>query len=126
MSEPIKPDLILHLKRPWFAKVWNGEKDTEFRVKKEYWDSRIPKLGQRFFVEFRLTMRNGPRMLAQVSGVEIGKCPYPGWSGEFYCMRFEVVQHSLFQDGLYIPFLDGVPRMKEKANRSRKSLPKAR
>lgn len=98
MGEPVKPDLVLHLKRPWFAKVWNGEKDTEFRVKKEYWDSRIPKLGQRFFVEFRLTMRNGPRMLAQVSGVEIGKCPYPGWSGEFYCMRFEVVQHSLFQN----------------------------
>lgn len=26
MSETIKPDLVLNMKREWLAKVWNGEK----------------------------------------------------------------------------------------------------
>ena len=36
MSEQIKPDLILNMKREWFAKIWNGEKTVEYRDFTEY------------------------------------------------------------------------------------------
>ena len=31
MSEAIKPDLVLPMKRCWFARIWNGEKTVEIR-----------------------------------------------------------------------------------------------
>lgn len=117
MSEAIKPDLVLPLTRAWFAKIWNGEKRTEYRAVKPYWTKRIrawiddnaPR-----FILFQIGYaKTGPRMLAQTKGVDIGPCPYPGWRGDYYRIRFEIVQPYMFDEGTYYPMAE-MPRMKEK------------
>ena len=117
MGEIIKPDLVLPLKRQWFAKIWNGEKQTEYREVKPYWTRRIGAwVGDNAprFIMFQIGYADyGPRMLVQTSGVDIGPCPYPGWAGDYYRIRFDVVQPYFFADGTYYP-LEEMPRMKEK------------
>ena len=117
MSETVKPDTHLVLKRKWFAKIWNGEKTVEYRSLTPYWKRRLEKLGQRFFVEFMWGMKkNGPRILCQVHKVDIGKCPYPGWPGKFYRIHFVLIQAFMKVDGVYFPFLE-IPRMKEQGGK---------
>lgn len=117
MSEQIKPDIILPLKRVWFAKIWNGEKTVEYREVKPYWEKRIgswvgdnsPK-----FVLFQIGyMKNGPRILVQVSNTDIGPCPYVGWCGNFYRIHFSIICPYWKQDGNFFP-MESMPRMKEK------------
>ena len=117
MGESIKPDLVLPLTRKWFAKIWNGEKTTEYREVKPYWTRRIgvwvcdnaPR-----FILFQIGYaKDGPRLLVQTSGVDIGPCPYPGWRGDYYRIRFDVVQPYIVAEGMIYP-LEEMPRMKEK------------
>ena len=117
MSEDIKPDLVLPLKRKWFAEIWNGEKRTEYRAVKPYWTKRIglwlfddtPR-----FIMFQIGYAKvGPRLFVQTTGIDVGKCPYPGWSGYYYRIHFDVVQPCVFCEGVYYPLAD-MPRMKEK------------
>lgn len=117
MSEQIKPDIILPLKREWFAKIWNGEKTVEYREVKPYWEKRIgawvgdnsPK-----FVLFQLGYtKDGPRILVQVSKTDIGPCPYVGWCGNFYRIHFSIVGPYWKQDGEFFP-MESMPRMEEK------------
>ena len=116
MSEAIKPDLVLPLKRKWFAKIWNGEKRTEYREVKPYWTRRIGKwIGDNLprFILFQIGYaKDGPRLLVQTTGVDIGRCPYSGWRGNFYRIRFEVIQPYMRADGVYIPMME-MPKMKE-------------
>ena len=116
MSEQIKPDIILPLKRVWFAKIWNGEKTVEYRKVKPYWEQRIgawvgdtsPK-----FVLFQLGyMKDGPRSLVQVAKTDIGPCPYAGWCGNFYRIHFSIVGPYWKQDGKFFP-MESMPRMSE-------------
>ena len=46
-------------------------------------------------------------------GVDIGPCPYPGWRGDYYHIRFDVVQPYIVAEGMIYP-LEEMPRMKEK------------
>ena len=116
MSEPIKPDLILPLKRMWFAKIWNGEKQTEYREVKPYWTKRIGSwVGDNTprFIVFQIGyQKDGLRLLVQTAGVDIGPCPYTGWEGDYYRIRFEVVQPFIRSFGTNIPVFE-MPRMKE-------------
>lgn len=116
MSEKIKPDLILNMKREWFAKIWNGEKTIEYRERKPYWDKRIGNwVGQRgkFVLMVLGYQRRTPAMLLQVDRVSIGECPYEGWGGEYYQLHFAVVGYY-FKDGdAYTPVMGFIP-MKEK------------
>ena len=117
MGETIKPDLVLPLKRQWFAKIWNGEKKVEYREVKPYWTRRIGGwVGNNTprFILFQIGyMKDGPRLLVQTSGIDIGRCPYPGWSGDYYRINFEIVQPYFMADGTNYP-LEEMPRMKEK------------
>ncbi len=126
MSEQIKPDLYLNMKREWFAKIWNGEKTVEYREFKPHWIRRIGDWANAApltkFVEMRLGYyRNAPAMLIQVYRVDIGKCPYPGWDGQYYRLHFEVVMYYVRNGIEYWPMLNP-PRMKERrdANVSRR------
>ena len=117
MSEAIKPDLVLPLTRLWFAKIWNGEKRTEYRKVKPYWTKRIGAwVGDNAprFILFQIGYaKDGPRLLVQTTGVDVGPCPYPGWSGDFYRLNFEIVQPYMRADGVNFPMME-MPRMKEK------------
>lgn len=115
--ESIKPDLVLPLKREWFARIWNGAKRTEYREVKPYWTRRIGEWvgdGRPHFIEFRLGYgKYGPRMLVQTSCVDIGPCPYPEWRGDYYRIDFDIVQPYIVADGYIFP-LEDMPKMKER------------
>ena len=117
MGESIKPDLVLPLTRQWFAKIWNGEKTTEYREVKPYWTRRIGAwVGDNAprFILFQIGYaKDGPRLLVQTSGVDIGPCPYPGCRGDYYRIRFGIVQPYIVAEGMIYP-LEEMPRMKEK------------
>lgn len=117
MGEPISPDLTLPLKREWFAAIWNGEKTVEYREVKPFWIKRIGEWSNDWrgkFIMFQMGyLANGPRMLVQVTGFDVGPCPYAGWDGEYYRIKFEVVQHYMKQDGIFFPMIE-VPKMKPK------------
>lgn len=116
MGEAIKPDLVLPLTQMWFAKIWNGEKRTEYRAVKPYWTRRIgawvydnaPR-----FIMFQIGYaKDGPRLLVQTTGVDVGSCPYPGWRGDYYRINFDIVQPYMKVDGVIFPMME-MPRMKE-------------
>lgn len=117
MGEKIIPDYRLSFKRKWFAKIWNGEKNVEYRsVSPKYkrladWVGNAKGVFMMFYIGM---MATGPRMLVQVSRIDIGKCPIEGFDGDYYRIHFEVVQPYLYDHGTYIP-MDGMPRMKEGA-----------
>lgn len=117
MGEALKPDLVLPLKRQWFAKIWNGEKHVEYREVKPYWTRRIGAWvgdGKPHFILFQIGYaKDGPRILAQTACIDIGKCDIPGWRGDYYRIVFDIVQPYLVADGMNFP-LEEMPRMKEK------------
>lgn len=117
MGEQIKPDLVLPLKRIWFAKIWNGEKKVEYREVKPYWARRIGKWvcdNTPRFILFKIGYtKDGLRLLVQTSGVDIGSCPYTGWNGDYYRIHFEIVQPYFSAGGTFYPLFE-MPRMKEK------------
>ena len=116
MSEAIKPDLVLPLKRKWFAKIWNGEKHTEYRAVKPYWTKRIGAWVGDNTPRFNLFQigyaKDGPRLLVQTTGVDIGGCPIPGWFGDFYRIRFGIVQPYMRVNGVFHPMFE-MPKMKD-------------
>jgi hypothetical protein len=116
MSEAIKPDLVLNMKREWLAKVWNGEKTVEYRERKPYWDKRIGDWVGENVGKFVLMVwgyrRDTPAVLLQVDKVDIGICPYKGWDGEYYRLHFAVVGHYMKYGDMFAP-MDGSVRMKE-------------
>nr|DAT72841.1 MAG TPA: helix-turn-helix domain-containing protein [Caudoviricetes sp.] len=117
MGEAIKPDLVLPLKREWFARIWNGTKRTEYREVKPYWTRRIGGwVGDNAprFILFQIGYaKDGPRLLVQITCVDIGPCPYPEFRGDYYRIDFEVVQPYILADGTFYP-LEEMPKMKEK------------
>ena len=115
MSEAIKPDYCLSLKRRWFAKIWNGDKNVEYRAVKPKYKKLAQWVGNAhgvFMVFYIGMMSTGPRLLVQVSKIEIGKCPIEGFDGDYYAIHFEIVQPYLYSNGTYHPMAD-MPRMKE-------------
>ena len=117
MGEALKPDLVLPLKRQWFAKIWNGEKNVGYREVKPYWTRRIGAWvgdGKPHFILFQIGYaKAGASLLVQTAGVDIGPCPLPGWRGDYYRIKFDIVQPYLVADGINFP-LEDMPRMKEK------------
>lgn len=117
MGEAIQTDLVLSLTREWFAKIWNGEKRVEYRAVKPYWTKRIGRWvsdNVPHFVLFRIGyLKDGPYLLVQTEGVDIGECPYPGWTGDYYRIRFSVVQPYMRCAGVYVP-LYNMGKMEEK------------
>jgi len=115
MGEKIKPDYSLSFKRKWFAKVWNGEKTVEYRAvtpKYKKLATWIENARGVFMVFYIGMMPTGPRILVQVSKIDIGKCPLEGFDGDYYRIHFDVVQPYLYDHGVYLPVFD-MPRMRE-------------
>ena len=119
MSEIIKPDLILPMKRCWFVSVWKGEKTVEYREVKPYWTKRIGNWVDEYcfkFVEMRLGYkRDTLAMMLHVYRADIGKCPYEGWDGDYYRLHFRVAGYYMRQGGEYCPRIPE-HKIKELAN----------
>ena len=120
MSEAIKPDLVLNMKREWLAKVWNGEKLVEYREKKPYWDKRLANwVGDRcgrFVLMVWGYRKKTPAVLLQVNRVDIGPCPYNGWVGEYYRLHFGIVGYYWKDGDTFSPIINP-PRMKGAATK---------
>ena len=115
MGEAVKPDFSLSFKRYWFAKIWNGEKVVEYRKVTPKYKRLADWVGNdrpRFMMFYIGMMPTGPRLLVQVSKIEIGPCPIKGFDGDHYIIHFEIVQPYLFDHGVYFPCMN-TPRMKE-------------
>ena len=109
--EAVKPDYSLSFKRKWFAKIWNGEKTIEYRaVSPRYrrladWVGKGRSRGV-FMMFYIGMMSTGPRLLVQVSKIDVGKCPIEGFDGDYYRIHFGVVQPYFYYKGLYVPITD--------------------
>lgn len=82
-----------HLKREWFDLIWSGDKTVEYREIKPHWTKMTAALGQSFRATFVAGyVRGGRRVEADVFKVDIGPCPYEGWSGDYYRFHFRAVK----------------------------------
>ncbi len=117
--EALKPHYHLSFKRKWFAKIWNGDKRIEYRsVCPRYkrladWVGKGCSRGV-FMVFYIGMMKTGPRLLVAIDSIDIGRCPLDGFDGDYYRIKFDVVQQYMYSDGIYLP-MDGMSRMKEGA-----------
>lgn len=81
--------LVLNLTRRWFDAIRHGGKRTEYRAATPYWAARLERLGDGSKILFRPGYaRSEEDLLARVVSVDVGPCPYPGWDGDYFRIRF--------------------------------------
>ena len=81
--------LVLNLTRRWFDAIRRGGKRTEYRAATPYWAARLGRLGDGSTILLRLGYaRSEEDLLARVVSVDVGPCPYPGWDGDYFRIRF--------------------------------------
>lgn len=75
----------------WCDETEQGRKDIEYREMTPHWEKliwerrkRIPTV--RFVRGYTSTM-----MVCPVIKIDVGRCPYPGWDGDYYRIHFEQV-----------------------------------
>lgn len=87
--------LTLNLTRRWYVEVAEGRKTVEYRARGRYWANRLKKLDPGSVIRFRLGYYDRSSDLpAVVEGVDVGPCPYAGWDGEFYRIKFRLLKAS--------------------------------
>jgi len=92
----MKP-LVVHfvLKRHWHAEMLSGRKDIEYRAITPYWTSRLVKPGYRItHAAFSRGYTARGRFVRPVTLIDIGPCPYPGWTGDFYRVHLGPIMHN--------------------------------
>lgn len=81
--------LCFNLKKCWHDAILSGEKRIEYRVVKPYWEKRLSQLHAGTPVIFRCGYGHSkPTINARVISIDRGPCPYPGWDGEYFRIRF--------------------------------------
>jgi len=82
-----------NLKRCWYEAILTGEKRTEYREVKPYWEKRLTKLHEGTPVVFSCGYGHSkPKIHAHVISIDKGPCPYPGWHGEYFRIHFSCRQ----------------------------------
>ena len=83
--------LHLVLTEHWFDETKSGHKRTEYRAMSDHWQRLIwERREQLKHVKFqRAFAKNPQRMTFDISNIDIGPCPIPGWSGEYYRIHFK-------------------------------------
>lgn len=85
--------MTLNLKAKWYYAILFGIKDVEYREIKEYWTKRLSKIKSGDIVTFRLGYhKTHDDIRAKVTKIDIGSCPYQGWSGDYYRIHFTKVK----------------------------------
>ena len=88
--------MILHLVLTyrWFDEIRAGRKTVEYRAMGGKWDKQI--WGQRELITHarfqRAYDKNPKTILRRVTKIDIGQCPYPGWSGDYYRIHLELMK----------------------------------
>ena len=79
-------DLHLVLTHHWFNEIYEGRKLIEYRTLNSYWRKRIL---DKFFdrVIFHKGYTNEV-VVAEISEVDIGECPYDGYDGKHIRIHF--------------------------------------
>lgn len=100
--------LVLNLHRHWHAEIAEGRKTVEYRVVCPYWRSRLEKLAPGDVIRFRRGYYDRSSDIeATIDGIDFGPCPYPGWDGDFYRIRFHLSNpHSRVQGATSKPTCD--------------------
>jgi hypothetical protein len=71
------------LTRRWHAEMLAGRKDVEYRRVTSYWTARL--MGRTItHAAFSCGYTTRGRIVRPVTGIDIGPCPYPGWTGSYY------------------------------------------
>jgi len=75
----------------WFDEILAGRKDIEYRRICGKWIRDIGiKRNQITHVIFQRAYDKHPKtILRKVTKIDIGPCPYPGWSGDYYRIHLE-------------------------------------
>ena len=71
------------LQRHWYEEMRAGRKDIEYRSVTPYWTARLMRDPVTHAV-FGWGYTAKGRFMRQVTKIDIGPCPYPGWTGDFY------------------------------------------
>ena len=77
--------LVVHfvLKRHWANEMLAGRKDIEYRSVTPYWTARLT--GREItHAAFSIGYTRRGRFMRPVTKIDIGSCPYKGWTGDFY------------------------------------------
>ena len=71
------------LQRHWFEEIESGRKTVEYREITPYWTARLtrPDITHAAFSRGYIKRH---RITRPVLKIDIGPCPYPGWTGDFY------------------------------------------
>ena len=77
--------VVVHfvLTRHWYAEMLAGRKDIEYREITPYWSSRLTRR-KVTHAAFSCGYTARGRFVRPVTMIDIGPCPYRGWTGEFY------------------------------------------
>lgn len=80
----MKP-VVVHfvLKGHWYTEMLAGRKDIEYRAVKPYWTARLATRPVTHAAFSRGFTTKG-RLIRTVTKIDIGPCPYSGWTGDFY------------------------------------------
>lgn len=89
--------ILLHLVLTyhWYDEIEAGRKDIEYRAMtphwgKLIWDRRKRITSVRFARGYTSTM-----LVYPVIKIDVGRCPYPGWSGDYYRIHFELMGRGI-------------------------------
>ena len=98
--------IVFNLKREWYDMIASGKKIVEYRKVNAFWMKRLVDgtIGpdgvlrgsiKRFDTAvFRLGYsRKHPDIERNIVNIDIGPCPYDGWSGEYFRIHFEGVEN---------------------------------
>ena len=84
--------VVLHLVLTyhWFDEIMAGRKIIEYRAMSPHWKRLIwDRRNQIAKVRFQRGFERDPlRTARSVTKIDIGPCPYAGWSGDYYRIHF--------------------------------------
>ena len=91
--------VTLPLKRKWFLAIGRGEKTVEYRKFNSYWCCRLRYLNPGDIIEFRLGYSAASTIHAKFISMDVGPCPYEGFDGDYYRIKFEVIEKGGLRKG---------------------------
>jgi hypothetical protein len=77
----------------WFDEMKAGRKDIEYRSVTPYWTARLTRVPITHAV-FSRGYSAKERFTRPVLSIDVGPCPYPGWTGDFYRIHLGPIEEG--------------------------------